>query len=187
MARTIREIMAIARQSTKAPSWQDERLAEAHLFDRDFDEGEEVVDQYETIFDVNKTKSTNTGQAYIGSSRADWDDTQISEFIVSNESMDINKIVAMTDPDRARPTRSNQTLQSLSKLNVSKPIDLSRAMRLSAQSSMNYRAEVNIESIPEDSMLKQMFTKTALFGLRSAKKEVHKFNKPATKTKSKDH
>lgn len=164
--------MALAAQSTKPPdtSAQYADYAEADKrMDAHFDETDETRDQYRAIFDVNSTSSRNMSGAHLAGSKRDWDDVYNNgEFYTSNDSMDPAKARAMTNPDAAPPTMSHQTLQSMSKLNVSKPIDLSRRLRTSAQSTIDYRMAIEPELSTPDGLLTGILKNTALFGLKHA-------------------
>ena len=186
MSRTIKEIMLIASQATKPPTFKrEEEILEAQLFNRKFDEKENIKDQYESIFDINSTSSRNVSGAFIGESKSTWEDVKNDlEFEVTNDSMLIDNIIAETNPDRARPTMSRETLQSLSQLNVMKPIDLSKSMRQSRMSSMNYRMfdGNEVEGVGDSSFVMDVLKNTALFGLNAAKKEVKKIADPTHKS-----
>ena len=182
MAKTIRQIMEFASQSTTQAKMEEDDIDISELFDRQFDETENVKDQYENIFNINTTTSKNVAGAFIGESKANWEDAGNGidmDFLTTNDSMKADNIRAQTDPDTARPTISRETFQSLSKLNVSRPIDLSKAMRLSAQSSLNYRME-NVESdgvAAEDGAIAGFLRSGALFGLKTAQTEIKKAKK----------
>lgn len=173
MSKTIKEIIAIASQATK-PKMDSEgdipTMDASYLFDKAFDEKEEIVDQYEKLFNVNTTKTLNTGQAFIGESKSTWEDAPDDlDFFTTNDSMLEDNIRAHNgNPDDAQPTISRETPQSLSKLNVGKPIDLGQNIKLARQSAMNYRDGNIVDELPEtDNYVMSSLKNAALFGLKN--------------------
>lgn len=176
--------MALANQAvkpTKRVLDMEGDIDESELFDRPFDEKEEIKDQYENIFDINRRPTrmngSNFAQGFIGESSANWVDVKTNmDFEVTNDSMLADNIRAENHPDQAQPTISRETLQSLSKLNVSKPIDFSETMKTSRISSMNYRmdADEGADGVldNDESYMSTIIRSGLAFGLKQTKRGI---------------